>query len=72
MKSYKFPESGEPEVASNVKLPLLVPDDPEVMDPLLTVEEGEHQSSPLVTALSDQICSWDVGRLQALAGLHSI
>ena len=72
MEPHQPPESGEPQVPSDVELPLLVPHNPEVMYASLSVKEGEDQGPTLITTLPDQVGPWDIGRLQSLAGLNSI
>lgn len=61
MKTNQLDQRGEPDGAANVVLPLTVSDNPEVMDMLLTINEGEDQSSPLTAALPDKVCSHKIG-----------
>jgi hypothetical protein len=69
MKAQQLRERGEPDVPSDVVATSL-PYDHEVMEPIVSIEEGENETS--LAALSDQVGSRFTNSLQTLTRCRSI
>jgi hypothetical protein len=69
VKAQQLGERGEPDVPTDVVATGL-PHDHEVVEPIVSIEEGENETS--LTALSDQVGSRFTNSLQTLARCRSI